>query len=385
MLRKTIIIICVLITKVSLAQEVIQKRLPSEYLSDTRDITIYLPDNYKIDSLQNYPLTIILDKALLFDNYVATSKLFVLKDLAPKQIIVGIDMNNTYIEDISFDRNTGELTSSAKNFYQFIRDEVLFYMESNYRVSPFISLVGEAYGANMVSHFLKENSGFINAFICINANFSEFVGQQLMRYNMDKFSKLDNSYYIYLNNSNSFSKRKQVFLTELQENLGNLKVDNLKIISDYITTTNSTSAISESIPRALSKIFEIYAPITKEEYDLKIKDLNPLDAIAYLENKYVEIEFLFGTKLGIRERDIFAIENIVIEKENGGYLKNFGKMILKIFPKSPLGDYYLGKYYESSNMIKKALYHYKVGYGKMDPSDPNADAYYENILRIGGE
>lgn len=385
MLRKTIIIICVLITKVSLAQQVIQKRLTSEYLSDTRDITIYLPDNYKIDSLQNYPLTIILDKTLLFDNYVATSKLFVLKDLAPKQIIVGVDMNDTYIEDISFDRNTGELTTNAKNFYQFIRDEVLFYMESNYRVSPFIGLVGEGYGANMVSHFLKENSGFINAFICINANFSVFVGQQLMRYNINKFSKLDNSYYIYLNNSNSFSKRKQVFLTELQENLRNLKVENLKIINDYISTTNSTSAISESIPRALSKIFEIYAPITKEEYDLKIKDLNPLDAIAYLENKYVEIEFLFGTKLGIRERDIFAIENIVIEKENGDYLKNFGKMILKIYPQSPLGDYYLGKYYESGNMIKKALYHYKVGYGKMDPSDPNADAYYENILRIGGE
>ena len=107
--------------------------------------------------------------------------------------------------------------------------------------------------------------------------------------------------------------------------------------------------------------------------------------IYYLENKYLEIEFLFGTNLGIREKDIYAIENIIIEKENGDKLRDFGKMILKLFPTSHLGDYYIGRYYESGKMFKKALKYYKVVYGKMDPSDPNADAFYENILRLGGQ
>ena len=60
-------------------------------------------------------------------------------------------------------------------------------------------------------------------------------------------------------------------------------------------------------------------------------------------------------------------------------------MILKLFPSSPLGDYYIGRYYESGKMFKKALKYYKIGYGKMDPSDRNADAFYENILRLGGQ
>ena len=60
-------------------------------------------------------------------------------------------------------------------------------------------------------------------------------------------------------------------------------------------------------------------------------------------------------------------------------------MILKLFPSSPLGDYYIGRYYESGNNIKKALKYYKIGYGKMDPSDPNSDAFYENILRLSGQ
>ena len=31
------------------------------------------------------------------------------------------------------------------------------------------------------------------------------------------------------------------------------------------------------------------------------------------------------------------------------------------------------------------LKYYKIGYGKMDPADKNADAFYENILRLGGQ
>ncbi len=60
-------------------------------------------------------------------------------------------------------------------------------------------------------------------------------------------------------------------------------------------------------------------------------------------------------------------------------------MILKLFPTSPLGEYYIGRYYESGKMFKKALKYYKIGYGKMDPADPNSDAYYENVLRLGGQ
>lgn len=103
-----------------------------------------------------------------------------------------------------------------------------------------------------------------------------------------------------------------------------------------------------------------------------------------MENKYLEIEFWFGSSLGIRERDIYAIEKIIIEKENGDRLLDFGKMILKIYPSSHLGDYYIGKYYETGKNIKRAITHYKIGYGKMDPANPNADAFYENILRLGG-
>lgn len=385
MIRKTLTLLFILFSFTVFSQKVIKKSLESDILETSRNIRIFTPEGYERDSTKNYPLAIVLGDDYLFDIYVANSVLFSKQDKAPKQIVVGISMAETKAKDISFNVKSGQLTTNAQKFYAFIGAEALFYMESNYRTSLFVSLVGQGYSANLITHFLQEDSEFINSFICINANFSDFIREELQSYNLRKFGKKDNTFYFYSNNSSSFSAKKQFEIDLIQTDLFGLKIKNFNVINDVINTSSSISAISEAVPRALTKVFEIYSAISKEEFDNNINELTPTDAIKYLKNKYLEIEFLFGSNLGIRERDIYAIENIIIEKENGDKLKDFGEMILKIYPSSPLGDYYIGRYYESSNMIKKAQNHYKIGYGKMDPSDPNADAFYENILRVSGQ
>ena len=366
-------------------QQILTTTIESDYLENSRDVRIYIPKSYELDSVKSYPLAIVFDAEFLFDIYVGNSVLFASKDKAPEQIVVGINMAETRKNDTYFNINTGQLNPTNQAFYEFIRDEITFYMESNYRTSPFISLIGTGTSANLISQFLKESKPIFNAYVCINPIFSDFIRQQMQNFALERYGKEDNTFYLYTNNSNTFSPKRQTLINQVQTFLGNYEIENFNIVNDYITTKSSISTIGEAIPRAITKVFELYSPISKDEFDTKIKNLSPEDAIAYLENKYIEIEFLFGSNLGIREQDVFAIESIIIDKENGDYLRDFGKMILKLFPSSPLGDYYIGRYYEEGNMIKKALKHYKIGYGKMDPSDPNADKFYENILRLRGQ
>jgi len=110
--------------------------------------------------------------------------------------------------------------------------------------------------------------------------------------------------------------------------------------------------------------------------------MSPAEAIEYLEKKYVEIDYLFGSNLKIREHDIYMVEPIIIDKEEGNYLEEFGKMINRLYPDSPLGDYYIGLYYETGYNYKKALKYYKNGYAKIGSDNENADAYYQNIERV---
>ena len=56
--------------------------------------------------------------------------------------------------------------------------------------------------------------------------------------------------------------------------------------------------------------------------------------------------------------------------------------IKKLYKESPIGDYYIGRYYELGKKYKLALRYYKNGYMKLDEGDPNSDGYYENIERV---
>lgn len=364
-------------------QKTIFKKYNSEVLNDTRNLSIYLPKNYDKDSISNFPLAIVLDGHKLFDLYVGASNYYAELDQAPEQIIVGIDMKESRNKDAGYDMINGNLDNNSENFYRFIRDEMIPYIEASYKTSPFLTIVGESLTANYITHFLKEEYSIFNAYICLNPTLSNTIKNQIESYTLEELSSEDNTFYFYLS-SNPFSNdKKKEKIKNFGEFIKSYEIDNFNVVFDELKSSpSSSSAIGEGIFRAFAKVFEIYSGITKTEYNEKVKNLSPPEAISYLEIKYLDIEFLFGTNLGIRKADVFAIEDIILDKEGGDYLDDFGKMILKLFPTSEMGHYYLGKYYESGKDFKRALQQYRLGYGKMNPRDPNADLFYQNVERL---
>ena len=364
-------------------QKTISKKYNSEVLNDTRNLTIYLPKSYDKDSISNFPLAIVLDGHKLFDLYVGASNYYAKLDQAPEQIIVGIDMKESRNKDAGYDMINGNLDNNSENFYRFIRDEMIPYIEASYKTSPFLTIVGESLTANYITHFLKEEYSIFNAYICLNPTLSNTIKNQIESYTLEELGSEDNTFYFYLS-SNPFSNdKKKEKIKNFGEFIKSYEIDNFNVVFDELKSSpSSSSAIGEGIFRAFAKVFEIYSGITKTEYNEKVKNLSPPEAISYLEIKYLDIEFLFGTNLGIRKADVFAIEDIILDKEGGDYLDDFGKMILKLFPTSEMGHYYLGKYYESGKDFKRALQQYRLGYGKMNPRDPNADLFYQNVERL---
>ena len=364
-------------------QKTIYKNYNSEVLNDTRELSIYLPKGYTKDSISNFPLAIVLDGQKLFDIYVGASNYYAQLDNAPEQIVVGIDMKTSRNKDAGYDIISGNLDNNSENFYRFIRDEMIPYIEASYKTSPFITIVGESLTANYITHFLKEEYSIFNAYICLNPTLSNTIVNQVESYNLEELSSEDNTFYFYLS-SNPFSNiKKKDKIKNFGKFIESLEIDNFNVVFDELANSpSSSSSIGEGIFRAFAKVFEIYSGITKTEFNEKVKDLSPPEAISYLEIKYLDIEFLFGTNLGIRKADVFAIEDIILDKEGGDYLDDFGKMILKLFPTSEMGHYYLGKYYESGKDFKRALQQYRLGYGKMNPRDPNADLFYQNVERL---
>ena len=348
-------------------------------LNSERTLKIYVPESYKLDSTRVYPLAIVLDAEYLFDIYVANSRLFALKDKAPEQIVVGIFQNqkNERKTDCETDANS-MLTEGSSKFYKFIKNELLEYIENKYRISPFRTIVGNTVTANFINYFMIEKVPPFNAYININPSYSQDIAE-LFR---GKIPSIVNNTYYYLNNGDYNNEAKNKNIETNYYVLKNFENEAFKYKYDVFDSSTNISSIGQAIPGALAHIFEMYSSISKEEFDNEIAELSPAEAIEYLEKKYVEIQYLFGANLKIRQRDIFAVESIVLDKEEGDYLEEFGKMINRLYPESPIGDYYIGQYYETGNDLKKALKYYKNGYAKISSEDPNADGYFQNVERV---
>lgn len=373
--------IALLISNALFSQNSQLKKFNSKELNSDRYLKIYVPPDYSDDETKLYPLTIVLDAEYLFDVFVGNSILFSAREKAPAQIIVGINQNqyNERTKDCAYSKENSLPTEDSEAFYRFIRSELLGYLEENYRLSPFKTIVGNTLTANFINYFLIEDDPGFNAFVAINPYYAPDM--PAMIHQKIPSLKNENRYY-YLSNGSYNPENSKTAITTTNALLAAANNPKLKYQYEFFEKSNAVSSIGQSIPSAFAFIFDLYSSISKEEFEKNIKDLSPADAIAYLENKYVEIDYLFGSNLKIRESDIFAIESIILDKENGDYLKNFGEMINRLYKESPIGDYYIGRYYETGGKFKQALEYYKSGYMKLPEGDPNADGYYENIERV---
>ncbi|WP_372769809.1 alpha/beta hydrolase [Lutibacter sp.] len=382
LLKKTgFIALALILSNAVFSQNTELKKFNSKELNNDRYLKIYVPPSYASDSTKLYPLTIVLDAEYLFDVYVGNSILFSTKEKAPEQIIVGINQNqyNERYKDCSYSKENSLPTKDSDAFYRFIRGELLDYFEQNYRISPFRTIVGNTLTANFINYFLLEDYPGFNAFIAINPYYATDMPALLQQ----KIPSLkeENRYY-YLSNGTYNPENWKTAINTTNALLGTANNPKFKFKYEFFENSSAVASIGQTIPSALAYIFDLYSAISKEAYEKNIKDLSPPDAIAYLENKYIEIDYLFGSNLKIRESDIFAIESIILDKENGDYLKDFGEMINKLYKESPIGDYYIGRYYETGGKLKQALSYYKSGYMKLAEGDPNADGYYQNIERV---
>lgn len=367
----------------SYAQNSFTIDLDSYELGNSRDIRIYLPPSYEQDSARYYPLAVVLDAEYLFDVYVGNSILFSEKEKAPEQIIVGINQSDRRrYSDCAYDKMNSLPIKSSDSFYRFIRSELLNYMEENYRISPFKTMVGNTLTANFTNYFLIEDNPGFNAFVNINPYYAPDVPLMLE----EEIHKINQkTYYYYISSGKYLSEKRRTGNANFNQLISPIENEKFAYKYDDLSGATSVSSIGQSISSAMAFIFEIYSSISKEEFESKVKDLSPPDAIAYLENKYVEIEYQFGTNLKIRERDIYAIEPIIIDKENGEYLRDFGEMIYNLYPESPLGDYYIGLDYEMRGKYKNALDAYKEGYMKVTGSMEDADNFYKNVERVSAK
>jgi predicted alpha/beta superfamily hydrolase len=164
--------------------------IQSDVLKQNRKISIFLPEGYDAKD-SKFPVIYVLDADGRDQHIVPTARFLFVNGKMPKAIIVGvfnIDRNHDFLPDSSKSANTG---GGADNFVSFFKNELIPYINRNFKTDAFRVLVGHSYGGVFTMHALLTDPDLFDAYIAIDPSFW-YKNQMQVKTAREEFLKTKN-------------------------------------------------------------------------------------------------------------------------------------------------------------------------------------------------
>ncbi|WP_046757733.1 alpha/beta hydrolase [Kordia jejudonensis] len=333
------------------------EQFKSEKLNETRDIQLYLPEDYSDEKV--YPIIVVLDANYLFESVVANSKFYSYWDEMPQSIVVGVNQYKTEDRerDCMYEDASGLPTEKGSKFFEFIAMELVPYVEKNYNTANFKMIVGHDHTANFINYYLFKEVPLFDAYINLSPSFAPKMEERIVK----RLGEFEDKKFFYLATAKEDTKKDAKRIRALHASLQELKKENIFYYYDDFAEANHNSLAVQAIPKAMSQIFSMYRPISVKEYKETISKLNTSPYI-YLTDKYQTIKDLFGFEKRVSVNDFMAIYAAVRKKNNLEDLKLLAKLGKKEYPDTALFHFFMGEFYEKDGKPKKALRMYQNGF-----------------------
>ncbi|HAS45700.1 MAG TPA: hypothetical protein DCS93_34780 [Microscillaceae bacterium] len=113
-------------------------KLYSKVLGEEKELYLALPPKYQ-EQVQTYPVVLVLEAEYLFETTASTIKLLQDRSKMPQSIVVGLaNGKRNKRNELAFSTHGGK----PKAYLQFIKDELIPYIEENYRANAHRTIIG---------------------------------------------------------------------------------------------------------------------------------------------------------------------------------------------------------------------------------------------------
>ncbi len=141
----------------------------SSVLDEHRRFYVQLPDGYRSNNEKNYPVIYVLDGEVLLPA-VANVHNFYNGGFLPESVIIGVSNDRNRLRDLTVSEVTSmwgrpieRENGQADQFLEFIRTELIPYVESKYPVTKYRTLIGHSHGGSFtLNALLKDQNTFRN-------------------------------------------------------------------------------------------------------------------------------------------------------------------------------------------------------------------------------
>lgn len=341
--------------------QVIYEEVKSTKLNVPRKVKIQLPRNYKENKDKTYPIILVLDGDYLFEPVAGNVDYYSYWEDMPESIVVGVLQGQGRYLDCAYSDDTNFPDENGQKFFEFLGMELLPYIAKKYRMADFVVGVGHDYTANFLNYYLFKEQPIFDGYLLLSPDFAPQSAKRIA----DRIPTIDSKLFYYMATGTNDIPKLQTSIKSLNDQLKELKSEKFQYSFDNFDGASHYSLVGRGIPNGLEKIFSLYRPISKEEYNnILLKTEIPLSQ--YLQERYSDIERLFGLKMPIRVNDYLAVANACEQRRQLESLREIGVMAQRQYPETVLGDYFLGIYYENTGNTRKAIKTFQGAYSKKE-------------------
>ncbi len=332
-------------------------KLYSDILNEERSLFVHLPIGYE-GSQGKYPVLYVLDGGYIPRFFKVTGTIESLSyENIPKMIIVGI--KNTDRERDMFPMKTEDDPTSggADNFLNFFSEELIPFVDKNYRTENFRILIGTSNSAFFTVYVLLENPNLFSAYIASSPTLLGWF-YDLIYKKFDELKKKNESlnkmlYLIYGENDfTSIIKSIPGFSKIIEENAPKDFIWEVKLIKDEGHVPYNSEY------EGLKFVFSGWK-FPRE----KLKEATFLEVKAY----YSQLSEKYGYDVEIPVMVLGDLGNDMLRKNKVNEALKVLKHNVKLYPDEARAHFYLGLAYEKKGEITLAVKHIKKA-TEIDPS-----------------
>lgn len=354
---KTRIVYCLFFLFGLTQAQVKYETIESSRLGQTRQIKIQLPRGYNNNEDKSYPIFVVFDGDYLFEAVAGNVDYFSYWEDMPEAIVVGINQVEYRYDDCLYSEQNSLPIETGAAFFEFIGMELIPHIERTYRTVNFRVAVGHGETANFVNYYLLKPNPLFQAYVSISPE----LAPNMIDYLPESLAKAQTKTFYYLARTENDSKSIVQMTDALHNGIKGMENDNVLYTFDTFEGPSHYGVPTHAIPKALEKIFFVFQPISKKEYQETILKLDD-SPVKYLQDKYQMINDLFAIDKQILINDFKAISAAIEKNESFEDYEELGKMARDHYPKTLLGNYYLARFYEETGESKKAMRTYQSAY-----------------------